>query len=200
MDALPDVIDALVGIAAGSRLDAIRRQRTQARENAQASYLALFQPTDPGEVTLGERHAIAVFVAGLHRQPEIAAFYAEGLVGRQDGKPVAATIVAEAARGAGRGPYGHYPPGPLSGEDSNGPSYAPTSESAVILGRRLSAAFSHAHMLVFHPRDAAPAALQALLDAGWSSTGIVTISQLVSFLSFQIRVIAGLRSLADVAA
>ena len=43
-------------------------------------------------------------------------------------------------------------------------------------------------MLVFHPRDAAPASLQALLDAGWSATDIVTLSQLVAFLSFQIRV------------
>lgn len=51
-------------------------------------------------------------------------------------------------------------------------------------------------MLVFHPRDASPAHLQALLDAGWSNAGIVTISQLVAFLSFQIRTIAGLRILA----
>jgi uncharacterized protein YciW len=51
-------------------------------------------------------------------------------------------------------------------------------------------------MLVFHPRDANGAALQALLDAGWSNTGIVTLSQLVAFLAFQIRAAAGLRVLA----
>ena len=38
-----------------------------------------------------------------------------------------------------------------------------------------------------------PDALQALLDAGWSTTDIVTLSQIAAFLSFQIRVIAGLR-------
>jgi uncharacterized protein YciW len=48
-------------------------------------------------------------------------------------------------------------------------------------------------MLVLHPRDAAPPSLQALLDAGWSTSDIVTLSQLVSFLSFQIRVVAGLK-------
>jgi CMD domain protein len=64
------------------------------------------------------------------------------------------------------------------------------------LGPRLAAAFEHVHMLVFHPRDAAPASLQALLDAGWSTTGIVTLSQIVAFLSFQIRVVIGLRTLA----
>ena len=41
-----------------------------------------------------------------------------------------------------------------------------------------------------------PAALQALLDAGWSTTDIVTLSQIAAFLSFQIRVVAGLRALA----
>jgi uncharacterized protein YciW len=52
------------------------------------------------------------------------------------------------------------------------------------------------HLLVFHPRDAAPRALQALLDADWSTTDIVTLSQIVAFLSFQIRVVTGLRTLA----
>ena len=69
---------------------------------------------------------------------------------------------------------------------------APTRDA---LGRRLAAAFEHAHMLVFHPRDSAPVYLQALLDAGWSTTGVVVISQLVAFLSYQIRVVAGLRVL-----
>ena len=53
----------------------------------------------------------------------------------------------------------------------------------------MTAALAHVHMLVFHPRDASPASLQALLDAGWSNTGIVTLSQLVAFLAFQIRTV-----------
>ncbi len=89
-----DVIDQLVGITPGSRLHAIRTQRTQARDNAQASYLSLFQPADPGEVSLADRHAVAVFVAGVHRQQDIAAFYADGLAA-----PLAAAIAAEVARG-----------------------------------------------------------------------------------------------------
>jgi CMD domain protein len=64
------------------------------------------------------------------------------------------------------------------------------------LGPRLAAALEHVHMLVFHPRDADVRSLQALLDAGWSTTEVVTLSQLVAFLSFQIRVVAGLKVLA----
>jgi uncharacterized protein YciW len=67
------------------------------------------------------------------------------------------------------------------------------------LGKRLASAFEHTHMLVFHPRDAAPPSLQAMLDAGWSTTDVVVLSQLVSFLSFQIRVVAGLKVLAGAA-
>ncbi len=190
-----DVIDQLVGITPGSRLHAIRAQRMQARDNAQASFLSLFRPADPGEVSSAERHAVAVFVAGLHRQPDISAFYADGLAA-----PIAAAIATEVGRGATEGPYGHYPDGPLSRENSDGLAYAVAPANASVLGKRLTAALEHTHMLVFHPRDAAPAALQALLDAGWSTTAIVTLSQLVSFLSFQIRVVVGLRSLAAVAA
>ncbi len=186
-----DAIDVLAGVTPGSTLDRVRAERPQARDNAQASYLALFQPADPGEVSLTERHAVAVFVAGLHREAEIAAFYAAGL---GDAPGLAAAIAAETAHGLTEGPFGRFPAGPLSTEDRPGPSYQPLNAAA--LGPRLAAAFAHTHMLVFHPRDAAPEALQRLLDAGWSTTGIVTLSQAVAFLAFQIRVVSGLRSLA----
>jgi uncharacterized protein YciW len=64
-----------------------------------------------------------------------------------------------------------------------------------VLGERLATALEHTHMLIFHPRDAALPSLQVLLDAGWSTTDIVTLSQIVSFLAFQIRVVVGLRAL-----
>ena len=50
-------------------------------------------------------------------------------------------------------------------------------------------------MLVLHPRDASPAHLQALVAAGWTTPQIVTLSQLVAFLSFQIRAVAGFRAM-----
>ncbi len=49
---------------------------------------------------------------------------------------------------------------------------------------------------MFRPREASGADLGRLLDAGWSADGIVTLSQLVSFLAFQQRVVTGLRVLA----
>ena len=187
---MTDVIDTLVGIAPGSKLDAIRAQRSEARKHAQASYASLFEPRDVGGVAAYERNVIAAFVAGLHGEPRTNAFYAAKLPSN-----LRATVAAEGAAASGKGPYGRFPKGPLSTEDAPGPTWKMSEASRQALGARLAAAFEHTHMLVFHPRDAAAPALQVLLDAGWSTTDIVTISQLVSFLSYQIRVVAGLRVL-----
>src|SRR5690606_18255905 len=138
--------------------------------------------------------ALAWFVAGLHRNEAVANFYRQGLDAFN--RPVLANaIAAEIRRGETSGPYGSYPIGPLSGEDEAGLIYAPDPANRAALGR-LEAALVQAHLLVFRPRDASSAALQALLDAGWSTDDIVTLSQLVAFLSFQIRVVTGLTALA----
>ncbi|HEY1781612.1 MAG TPA: CMD domain protein [Roseiarcus sp.] len=191
---MTDLIDQLAGVERNAPLAALRDRRADAKLNAQKSYEALFEPKSTGGVSLEERHAVAVFVAGLHRDAAALAFYRGGL-GDSDG--VAAAIDEEIERGAASGPYGHYPEGPLSAEDKAGPSFRVSPSNREKLGARLAAAFEHAHLLVFHPRDASPAALEALRDAGWAPTDIVTLSQLVAFLTFQIRVVAGLRTLAN---
>src|SRR5262249_31299328 len=105
-------------------------------------------------------------------------------------------IDAEATAATTKGPYGAFPKGPLSKEDAAGPIHRVADSNRAALGARLAAAFEHVHMLVFHPRDADARSLQSLLDAGWTTTQIGTLSQLVAFLSFQIRVVAGLKVLA----
>ena len=192
---MPDVIDTLAGIAPGSPLDAVRAQRPQARLHAQASYDLLFAPLSEADATKPERFAIACFVAGLHGRPEMEAFYGSGLAAAGASAALQAAIGAAVTAARVEGPYGHYPKGPLSAEDKTGPVHRIAAPTRDALGRRLATAFEHAHMLVFHPRNSAPAYLQALLDAGWSTTGVVVISQLVAFLSYQIRVVAGLRVL-----
>lgn len=189
-----DIIDLLAGIEPGSQLDAIRARRVQARENAQKSYTALFEPADFAEVSRADRHAVAAFVAGLHGEPHAASFYLARLAGSAEPELVEA-VKAEIIRGKTEGPYGAFPAGPLSAEDKSGLIHRVGEDVGRILGARLAAGLDHAHLLVFRPRDAGPAAMQALLDAGWSSTAIVTLSQLVAFLSFQIRTVAGLRTL-----
>src|SRR5712691_6717849 len=167
-----DVIDALVGIAPGSPLDAIRARRPEARAQAQATYRALFAPDVPSHMTGQERFAVGTFVTGLHGDAATAAFYAERLADSGASAALREGVDAAVAEAKAHGPYGSYPAGPLSREDTAGPVYRVGASTRGALGPRLAAAFEHVHMLVFHPRDAAPAALQSLLDAGWSTTDI----------------------------
>lgn len=62
---------------------------------------------------------------------------------------------------------------------------------------RLTPALTFARLLTFSPVEATPGALNALIQAGWSKEGIVTLAQLIAFVSFQSRLIAGLRLLND---
>ena len=195
-----DIIDTLAGIEPGSGLVAIRARRLQARENAQKSYLSLFEPIDAGDFSLAERAAIAAFVTGLHGESPVAAFYRQKLAANADGTALVEPIQIEIGRGKTSGPYGAFPAGPLSVENKAGLIYRVSTERKPQLGTRLVAALEHAHLLVFRPRDAASADMKVLLAAGWSTTGIVTFSQLVAFLSFQVRVVSGLRTLAAASA
>jgi len=194
--ATEDIIDTLAGIEPGSALDAIRARRLQARENAQKSYLSLFEPIDASDFSLPERAAVAAFVTGLHGESPVATFYRDKLAASAGGAALLEAIDAEIARGRTSGPYGSFPAGPLSAENTAGLIYRVSAASKSVLGIRLVAALEHTHLLVFRPRDAASTDMKALLAAGWSNTGIVTFSQLVAFLSFQVRVVSGLRTLA----
>lgn len=186
-----DVIDTLVGITEGDPLDQLRRKRPAAKENAQESYTALFHPVDASAVSPAERQAIAAFVAGLHGSSAAQQHYAAQLTAHADSSFVDA-IVDELVRAATTGPYGSYKEPDLQTENTDGLRYTVEAGNAEYLGSRLSSALEHAHLLIFHPRDARPEHVQGLLDAGWNTDGIVTISQLVAFLSFQVRVVHGL--------
>jgi alkylhydroperoxidase domain protein len=65
---------------------------------------------------------------------------------------------------------------------------------------RLAALLRHADLLATRPVAARVDDLQALADAGLSTPEIVTLSQVIAFVSFQVRVIAGLRLLGATAA
>ena len=192
---MTDVIDTLAGIAPGSPLDKARNNRLKARQQAQASYDALFNPKSFGSFSKLERCAVAAFAAGLHGRPETRDYYTGKLEEAGASPELRVAVASEVVNGHSSGPYGHYPRGPLSLEDKEGMTYGIGASERHALGPRLSAALEHTHMLVLHPRDAAPPSLEGLLNAGWSTTEVVTLSQLVSFLSFQIRVVAGLRAM-----
>jgi alkylhydroperoxidase domain protein len=63
-------------------------------------------------------------------------------------------------------------------------------------GVRLAAELAHADLLATHPVDARPEHLAALSEAGLTATDVVTVSQVIAYVSFQARVLAGLLLLA----
>ncbi|WP_317228854.1 CMD domain protein [Clavibacter sp. MX14-G9D] len=189
-----DVIDLLAGITPDHPLSRVRDLRPDARANAQRSFAALLEPADPGAFGYAERYAVAAFVAGLHGSARAAAFYAD-LLG--DADPDLAPVVARAARNsATAGPTGAYREPGLADESVPADPWQPDAATRDALGVRLAAALAHAHLLVIRPRESSPAALRALGAAGWTPDEIVSLSQLVAFLSFQLRVAWGLTVLA----
>lgn len=62
---------------------------------------------------------------------------------------------------------------------------------------RLAALFRFAETLTHEPREATPELIAALHDAGLSARDVVTVAQLISYLNFQVRLLAGLRALGE---
>lgn len=186
-----DIIGLLAGIEPGSDIDRLRDQRAQARENAQLSFEALFEPAEPGAFALAERYAIGAFVAQVHGFATATAFYLD-LLGDED-EALVEPVRAAARSAQDAGPAGQYREQGLAAESTRGPVWSPGAD----LPPRLGAALAHAHLLVFRPRESGPDALRALVAAGWNADDIVSLSQLVSFLAFQLRAAWGLRVLAQ---
>lgn len=174
---MADIINVLAGVEGD--VAKLRERRPEAKENAQASFAALLEPAEPGTFSYAERYAIATFVAGIYQATSAVAFYSDLLT--EESEELAAEIARAVERGITTGPY------------SDG-GFTLFDGSA-----RLAAALDFAHLLAFHPKDASPAAIGHLQAAGWSNDDIVTLAQLVSFLSFQLRVAHGLSVLAGAA-
>lgn len=193
---MADIIDVLVGIESDSVLDQIRSTRQQARENAQRSFEVLFEPAEPGTFSLAERYAVAAYTVSLQAsQSPAAAFYTE-MLEEEVSADLAEAVAQLAAQDRRPGPYGQYQEPGLAAESEPGPTVAYTRDSRpAVINERLAVALEHAHLLSLHPRDATAAHLRRLEEAGWSTDDIVTLSQLIAFLAFQIRVVDGLVAL-----
>lgn len=193
VQAAQTIIEQLAGIIPGSAVAKNYQRRAVAREQAELSYQLLLYPQTPGPVSVDERRVIAAFVAGLYKEPATQSHYRALL---QSVSPVWEHELAQILQKIdANGPWGSYPSGPLSAEDVSGEIWKHTPEQERIFGSRLIAALEHAHLLATHPRDANATALDHLASAGWDEDGIVVLSQLISFLSFQVRIVAGFAAL-----
>lgn len=187
-----DVLDHALGVAPGDRLDTIRGVRADTRANAQRSYEAIFSPAVGNGLSVAERFALAVVISRWHGETPLSAHY-ESEFSRAESSPEMIVALREVATaGTTSGPYGVYREAGLAGESVEGLRFVVPDDLRAVLGDELSALIEHVHLLVFRPREASAEALQVLLDEGWTTTDLVCASQLVAFLSFQIRYATGL--------
>jgi alkylhydroperoxidase domain protein/CMD domain protein len=194
-----DVIDLLAGAGEQDRVRHLRDLRPQAREQAQRSFEVLLEPAEPGAFPVADRYAVAAFVALVSGSGAGADFYLDLL--REESEQAADWVLAaaaEASRVASEGPYGSYREPGLAAESVPGPTWVPSASVRAALGPRVAAALAHAHLLVLHPRESRAERLGLLLEAGWDEDGIVTLSQLIAFLTFQLREAWGLAVLAGI--
>ncbi|MGJ0204177.1 hypothetical protein [Leucobacter sp. gxy201] len=177
-----DTIGALAGLdtAASER---IRGHRPGVTEAAESSLHALFDvgPDDeaPG-LARATRLLAAARAAHLDGAPGLAEFYAEQL-GEEE--PVASGPAAFDAAGA-----------------RDLVRIGADSEAGRAAQRSIRALLRHVDLLVQRPAAATADDLDSLAAAGWGVVEIVVLSQVVSFTTYQTRVIAGLRVLEEVGA
>jgi CMD domain protein len=154
---MTDIVDTAAGLAPGSAVAALRRQREAFVRHTQGSHEVLIAPADPGGVSLVERAATALRVASIERETALIAHYRERL-------------------------------GEIGGD--------PAAIEAMQLPPRLAAILRHVSLVVTAPASATQADLEALRNVGLAPRDIVVLAQIVAFVSYQVRVVMGLRALA----
>ena len=84
----------------------------------------------------------------------------------------------------------------LAAEGADSGVIAAVDSGKPVADARLRAVLAFTGKLIERPIEGDKAAVQSLADSGLSTPAIVALSQLIAFLSYQIRVAAGLKALA----
>ncbi len=162
-----DLIDSLVPLQEASDVFAIRHRRDKVVAATQGSYECIFDAALSGP-SLAERLLAAHAIAALAGSAPLQAHYRERLLA----PPVAATLSA-AQRAALEG----QPVDSLTGDS------------------RLQAILRFTRTLTERPVDGDRAALLKLPAAGLSIPETVALAQLIAFVAYQLRVVAGLQAM-----
>lgn len=167
---------ALSEIAADTLLRRAVMERIGSCDDIADSEAALLMPDTPGLVSLMERAALAHHVAALLGHDGLTNRYAQQLhkvAAPQDVAPD--LIVIETARAAAVFPDLHRISAPRR----------------VAIGDRLAAGFQHVHAALSGQGRA------RAWPVGWDRAGVDVLSRILTMVSFQARLLTGLRQCAD---
>jgi uncharacterized protein YciW len=162
-----DVIDRILGVGSTGRIAEIRRQKPQLATELQAYYESIFAPTEASARALPIANRFLVAV-------RVASFTRSAAV---------VDWYSQLAESAG------VSPDLLSRAKDVGTPW--TDASA------LGAAIRHTDLLTTRPSDSRQSDLQALKDAGLTPAGILSLSQTIAFVSYQLRLVTGLRAFGE---
>ena len=162
-----DAINDILGIQDGDKIAALRAQKPILADQLQAYYESIFEPDVVSAAELSPADRCVVAVRVASHTRSSAVAGWYAQLARQRG--VDERIIDRA----------HDIKTPWNGND------------------KLAAAIRHADLLTMAPSSARQLDLQALKSFGFTPAGIVSLSQVIAFVSYQLRLIAGLRAFGD---
>lgn len=165
-----DIIDQMVGLAPGSPLHTLRHQRDKVAAATQGSYDAMFDAAAEG-LSVSERLLVALYACSLPQATELSQHYRSRLIGLGVDAALLATV------------------------ESIAESVVESPGAAADVNPRLRAMLAFTHTLITNPKAGDKPALMKLTDAGLTTPAIVALAQLIAFLSYQLRVVAGLKAM-----
>jgi uncharacterized protein YciW len=164
-----DLIDKLSALVPGGATYALRHRRDKVALATQGSYEGLFDPDLPG-LTLEERLLVALFASRLSKAEGMATHYRSRLetLSSRDERVSSALALVEAGESA---------------------------DLSSLSNTRLCTILKFTRTLILKPVKGDKAALLAVSSAGVSTPALVTLAQLIAFLSYQIRLVSGVAAL-----
>ncbi len=168
-----DLIDQLAVLEERGATHLLRHRRDKVALATQGSYEGLFDPDLEG-LSLNERVMVALYACRLSSAEGLAIHYQSCLkaLPRLSGLEGAEQETAQSLVEQGK-----------------------AAELSKVPNLRLRAMLKFTRTLVLNPVAGDKAALQSLPAAGISTPAVVTLAQLIAFLSYQIRLVAGLAAM-----
>jgi uncharacterized protein YciW len=162
-----DVIDSILGPHSAAAVSLLRGEKPELAAQMQDYYNAVFEPAPDSAQALSPAERWLIAV-------------------RTASRTKSAIVVEWYSEQALR-----------SGVDTD--AIAKTADSALpwVGEPRMTAIMRHVDLIVSHPGDSSRADIDALLNAGLTPAAIVALSQVVAYVSYQLRLIAAFRALGD---
>lgn len=162
-----DVIDSILGPQASAAVAPLREEKPELAAQMQDYYDAVFAPAADSEAALSTTERWLIAIRTASQTNSSA---------------VVDWYSAEAIR---------------SGVDAAAIEKAADASKPWAGEPRMAAMMRHVDLIVTHPVDSSRADIEALSDAGLSPAGIVALSQVVAYVSYQLRLVAAFRALGE---